>query len=188
MMIKLAAKKILISIGLIFMSHTILAEDNSSKNAYDFSFIDIKGQPLPLEKFKGKVLMVVNTASKCGFTKQFDGLEKLYQKYKDQGFVILGVPSNDFGNQEPSDEKEIANFCLVNFGVTFPLTKKTVVSGENAHPFYRWAHEQMGFGSAPKWNFHKYIIDKNGKVANYFFSTTKPDSKKITGLIEELLN
>lgn len=131
--------------------------------------------------------MIVNTASNCGFTPQYAGLEELYKKYKDKGFVIIGVPSNDFGGQEPGQGKEIADFCRVNYGVTFPMAAKEVVSGKHAHPFYQWAKNELGFASAPKWNFHKYVIDRNGKVVNYFYSVTKPNSKKITTLIEKLL-
>lgn len=158
------------------------------KTAYDFSFTANNGQDLPLSKFSGKVILVVNTASKCGFTKQYEGLEKLYQTYKDKGFVIIGVPSNDFGKQEPGTDEEIKDFCKVNFGVTFPLTKKVAVTGDNAHPFFVWVSDQLGLGSAPKWNFHKYVIDRNGKPQSYFFSMTKPDSKKLVALIEKLLD
>jgi glutathione peroxidase len=144
-------------------------------------------QPMPLSAYKGKVILIVNTASHCGFTPQFAGLESLYQKYKDRGLVVIGVPSNDFGKQEPGSGEEIEKFCTLNFGVTFPMTSKEVVSGDKAHPFYIWARQELGFGSAPKWNFHKYIIDRKGNVVDYFYSTTKPDSKKIIDAIEKLL-
>lgn len=157
------------------------------ENIYSFSFLSIKGINLPLDTFKGKVLLIINTASKCGFTKQYDGLEKLYLQYKDRGFVILGVPSNDFGSQEPGNESEIENFCKVNFGVTFPLTKKTKVSGKDAHPFYLWAKQELGFGTAPKWNFHKYLVNREGKLVDYFHSTTKPDNPRLVKAIEQLL-
>lgn len=156
--------------------------------AYDFSFNTLMGKkPLPLSDYRGKVIMIVNTASHCGFTVQYAGLEALYQKYKDRGFVIIGVPSNDFGGQEPGSSEEIASFCKINFGVTFPMASKEVVSGDNAHPFYLWARKELGFGSAPKWNFHKYLIDRKGKIIDFFYSTTKPDSKKIADAIEKLL-
>lgn len=158
------------------------------QNAYSFSFKSIKGEDLPLANYKGKVLLIVNTASKCGFTKQYDALEKLYLEYKDKGLVIIGVPSNDFGSQEPGNEQEIENFCKVNFGVTFLLTKKEVVSGKDAHPFYLWARQTLGFGTAPKWNFHKYLINREGKLVNYFYSTTKPDSKKVVEAVKKLLD
>lgn len=157
-------------------------------SAYDYSFQTLMGKkPLPLAEYKGKVIMIVNTASHCGFTSQYAGLEALYQKYKDRGFVIIGVPSNDFGEQEPGSNEEIAKFCKLNFGVTFPMASKEVVSGDKAHPFYLWARKELGFGSGPKWNFHKYLIDKEGKLVDYFYSTTKPDSEKITTAIEKLL-
>ncbi|WP_058480611.1 glutathione peroxidase [Legionella waltersii] len=175
------------------MTNSMAAEEqtssNTEKGAYQFSFHTLVGhKPLPLSTYKGKVLMVVNTASKCGFTPQYKGLEELYVKYKDKGLVILGVPANDFGSQEPGTESEIAQFCQLNYGVSFPMTSKEVVSGKNAHPFFLWAREQLGFGSAPKWNFHKYLINRNGDVVNYFYSTTAPDSKRLVKQIEDLLD
>lgn len=162
--------------------------DNASGAAYQFSFQTLIGnKPLPLSEFKGKVLLVVNTASHCGFTPQYTALEKLYNTYKVQGLVILGVPSNDFGKQEPGTSEEISSFCKVNYGVTFPLTSKEVVSGAKAHPFYLWARQVLGFGTAPKWNFHKYLINRRGQLVDYFNTPTKPDSEKVTGEIEKLL-
>ncbi len=156
--------------------------------AYSFTFSKIDGSgPLPLEQFAGKVILVVNTASKCGFTKQYTGLESLYQKYKDQGFVIVGVPSNNFGGQEPGDNAQIVNFCDVNYRITFPMAEKVKVRGKEAHPFYVWAKKKLGFGSGPKWNFHKYLINRKGELVDYFHSTTTPESKKLTDKIEELL-
>lgn len=153
---------------------------NESQNAYDFSFKTLRGNhELPLSSFKGKVILVVNTASRCGFTPQYASLEKLYLKFKDKGLVIIGVPSNDFGAQEPGTNEEIAHFCKVNFGVTFPMTAKEVVSGEHAHPFYLWAKKELGFGTAPKWNFHKYLINRDGKLIDYFNSTTSPDAARL---------
>jgi glutathione peroxidase len=167
---------------------TLHAETNdSSKTAYDFTFESLDGNPMPLSDYKGKVLLVVNTASKCGFTPQYKGLEELYAKYKDQGLVIIGVPSNDFGQQEPGSSKEIKQFCSLNYGVTFPMTAKQVVSGDDASAFYKWTYEVLGFGSGPKWNFHKYLIDTNGKAVDYFNSTTTPDSDKLKEAIEKLL-
>lgn len=164
------------------------AETATNKTAYDFTFKTLMGEdPMPFSAYKGKVILVVNTASKCGFTKQYDGLEKLYQKYKSQGFVIVGVPSNDFAGQEPGTNEEIANFCRINFGVTFPMASKESVSGDTAHPFYKWAREELGFVAAPKWNFHKYLISRDGKLIDYFHSTTAPDSEKITKAIEAAL-
>jgi glutathione peroxidase len=134
------------------------------------------------------VVLIVNTASQCGFTKQYAGLEKLYETYKNQGLVILGVPSNDFGQQEPGNSEDIAHFCKLNYGVSFPMSRKEIVSGNQAHPFYRWAYKQLGFGTAPKWNFHKYLLNRQGKLVTYFYSTTKPDSKKLIKAIEDALH
>lgn len=161
---------------------------DQNTTAYDFSFVSLIGsQPLPLSQFRGKVLLVVNTASKCGFTSQYEGLEKLYQTYKDQGLVVLGVPSNDFADQEPGSSEEIAHFCKRNFGVSFPLTSKQKLSGEGAHPFYVWAKNTLGFGTSPVWNFHKYLISRDGHLVTYFYSTTSPESSRVKLAIEEEL-
>ncbi len=165
------------------------AETQQKGNAYDYSFTSLLGdQPLPLSEFKGKVILVVNTASHCGFTSQYEGLQRLYDKYKDRGLVVIGVPSNDFGKQEPGSGEEIAKFCKLNYGVSFPMASKQKVSGEGSHPFYTWAREALGFGTAPKWNFHKYLIDSEGKLVDYFNSTTAPDSARVTEAIEKLLS
>lgn len=162
--------------------------DNPPGSAYQFTFRQLMGgKPLPLADYKGKVLLIVNTASHCGFTPQYEGLEKLYSTYKEQGLVIIGVPSNDFGQQEPGSSEEIATFCKTNYGVTFSLAGKEVVSGSQAHPFFLWARKVLGFGSAPKWNFHKYLINRKGQIVDYYNSMTGPDSQKITSRIEGLL-
>lgn len=156
--------------------------------AYDYSFKTLVGQQnLPLEHYKGKVVLVVNTASKCGFTPQYAGLEKLYERYKEQGLVVLGVPANDFGHQEPGTEAEVAQFCQLNYGVSFPMAAKEVVLGKEAHPFYVWAKKELGFGTAPKWNFHKYLINRQGKLVDYFYSITSPDAKRLIRAIEKAL-
>lgn len=171
----------------LFSSQSVEAK-MENMNAYDFKFRKLhEDELLPLQQFGGKVLLIVNTASHCGFTPQYDGLEKLYQTYKDRGLVIVGVPSNDFGGQEPGTGEEIARFCRINYGVTFPMTEKEIVSGDDAHPFYVWARETLGFGTAPKWNFHKYLVDRHGKLIDYFHSTTSPDSKNIREAIEKAL-
>jgi len=158
------------------------------KTAYNFSFKILNNEePMPLKQFSGKVMLVVNTASHCGFTKQYEGLETLYKLYKDQGLVVIGVPSNDFGQQEPGSAQEIATFCKRNFGVTFPMAEKEVVSGDGAHPFYVWAKQTLGFGTAPKWNFHKYLINRKGELINYFYSTTTPESHRLKKAIEQAL-
>ncbi|MBM3610722.1 MAG: glutathione peroxidase [Alphaproteobacteria bacterium] len=158
------------------------------KTAYNFSFKElVGGDMIRLKQFKGKVLLIVNTASECGFTPQYEGIETLYNKYKHKGFVVIGIPSNDFGGQEPGSKKEIADFCKINYGVTFPMTSKEIVSGNKAHPFYIWAKKILGFGTSPKWNFHKYLVDRHGNLVDYFNSTTFPDSKRLTNAIERAL-
>ena len=148
------------------------------QTAYDFSFTAIDGTPLPLAQYQGKVLLVVNVASRCGFTGQYAGLEKLYETYKDRGLVVIGVPSNDFGAQEPGSAAEIQKFAADTYQATFPLTQKTVVKGDNADPFYKWAAAQgVGgiFGSTPRWNFHKYLIGRDGRLISSYTAMTKPD-------------
>lgn len=162
---------------------------NAEQHIGDFTFDALMGgDPISLSDYKGKVVMVVNTASQCGFTGQYEGLESLYQQYKDKGLVLIGVPSNDFGGQEPGSHEEIAEFCKLNYGVSFPMAAKYQVKGEGAHPFYKFAHKVLGFGSAPKWNFHKYIIDKNGKLIDFFYTSTKPNAPKVIKVIETALN
>ena len=158
------------------------------QTVYGFTFKTLIGEkPLPLADYKGKVLLIVNTASKCGFTPQYAGLEKLYTTYKDKGLVIIGVPSNDFGAQEPGSSEEIAHFCKLNYGVSFPVASKEIVSGEYAHPFYKFAKETLGFGTAPKWNFHKYLVNRDGVLIDYFNSTTSPDSARLIKAVEAAL-
>lgn len=154
---------------------------------YDFTVKDIQGNDLSLEKFKGKVMLIVNTASNCGFTKQYDGLQKLYEKYKDQGFVVLGFPCNQFGKQEPGDEKEIANFCTDTFNVTFPMMSKIEVNGENAHPLYKFLKKEKGgiLGDEIKWNFTKFLVDKEGNLVARFAPQKTPED--IESDIKELL-
>ncbi len=160
------------------------AEDDSAKTAWDFSFTSIDGKPMPLSDFRGKVLLVVNTASFCGFTKQYEALQKLNAKYEGQGFAVIGVPSNDFGAQEPKAAGEIKEFCEGMFGVTFPLADKNVVSGDAAHPFYKWAREELGWFNAPKWNFHKYLVGRDGRLVTSFFSATAPDADRLVSAVE----
>nr|WP_254598391.1 glutathione peroxidase [Polynucleobacter arcticus] len=141
--------------------------------------------PQNLCQYQGKVILVVNTASFCGFTSQYDGLEKLYAKYKDRGLVVLGFPSNDFGQQEPGSNKEIADFCKNTYDVKFPMFAKSAVSGKNPNPLFKMLIAKTG--TTPKWNFYKYLIDRNGNVIDAFGSMTKPTSTSITGEIEKLL-
>jgi len=160
------------------------ASANYTKLAYDFEFTGIEGKTIKLSEYKNKVIVVVNVASRCGFTNQYDGLQKLWSDYKDKDVVVLGVPTNDF-KQEPGSNSEIKDFCETNFNVNFPMTKKVSVVGEKSHPFYKWAKDNHGKSAIPKWNFHKIIIGKDGKVADTFASITKPSSNKFIKFIEK---
>ena len=161
---------------------------NYDKLAYDFSFKDLDGSELKLSNFKENVIVVVNVASQCGFTKQYEDMQTIWNKYQSKGLIILGVPSNDFGNQEPGNSNEIKNFCESKFGITFPMTEKVSVKGVNAHPFYVWAKDNYGKSAIPKWNFYKIIINKDGKISTTFSSMTNPSSKKFINAIEKLLD
>jgi glutathione peroxidase len=164
------------------------AKKSVTGSAYDFSFTDlVSGEPLPLAQFQGKVILLVNTASACGFTPQYRGLEELYAKYRKRGLVVIGIPSNDFGHQEPGDSETIAGFCQVSYGLSFPMTSKVRVKGSDAHPFYKWARQCFGFAGAPKWNFHKYLIGPDGTLVDYFHSTTTPQSPRLVAAIKALL-
>ena len=160
---------------------------NDSKTLFDFKINSINGEKLNFSNFKGKTLLLVNVASYCGFTKQYEDLQNLYDNFKERGLVVIGIPSNQFGGQEPGTESEIKDFCETNFGITFPMTSKYDVKGDNAHQIYLWAKESYGKSTVPKWNFHKILINKNGKVEDTFASFTDPMSKKIIKRIEEIL-
>ena len=154
---------------------------------FDFEIKNINEEKISLSKFKNKTILLVNVASYCGFTNQYSDLQELYEKYKDKGLIVLGVPSNQFGGQEPGTNNEIKDFCETNFNITFPITSKFDVKGDNAHPIYLWAKENYGNSAIPKWNFHKILINKMGKIEDTFPSFTKPTSKKIIKKIEEIL-
>ncbi len=160
----------------------------AQKTVYDFTVSDIDGNDVKLDKYKGKVLMIVNVASKCGFTPQYDQLEAVYKKYVDQGFVILGFPANEFGHQEPGTNAEIKEFCTSKFNVTFPMFSKIVVKGDGINPLYSWllAHSDTPTEEI-HWNFEKFIIDKNGKLVDRVLSKTKPDDPSVTSVIETAL-
>ena len=164
------------------------ATANYDKLAYDFNFNDLDGNSLNLTEYKDKVIVVVNVASQCGFTKQYEDMQKVWQKYQVKGLIMLGIPSNDFGRQEPGSNKEIKNFCEAKFGITFPMTEKVSVKGEESHSFYKWAKENHCKSAVPKWNFHKIIIDKEGKVKDTFASITNPSSKRFILSIEKALD
>ncbi len=154
---------------------------------YDFTARSLQGQEISMKDYEGKVILIVNTASKCGFTKQYEGLEKLYQKYKDRGLVILGFPCNQFGNQEPDSEDKIASGCLLNYGVSFQMFSKVEVNGENAHPIFKYLKKELKgtFCNAVKWNFTKFLIGRDGTPYKRFSTLTKP--KNISKDIEKLL-
>lgn len=156
--------------------------------AYEFNFNNIDGNLLKLSDYENKVIVVINVASQCGFTNQYSDMQKVWDVYKSKDVIILGVPSNDFGKQEPGNNKEIKNFCESKFGISFPMTEKVIVKGENAHPFYIWAKENHGKSAVPKWNFHKIIINKNGKVEETFSSIINPSSKKFLTALENTIN
>ena len=154
---------------------------------FDLDIKSINGEVINFDQYKGKTILVVNVASKCGFTKQYSALETLYNKYRDNGLIVIGIPSNQFGGQEPGSNVEIKEFCEVNFNITFPLTDKVDVKGVNSHEIYIWAKENYGKSTVPKWNFHKILINKNGKVQNTFNSFIDPMSNNITKEIESIL-
>jgi glutathione peroxidase len=150
-------------------------------SAYDYQFTTIDGKPMPMSQYKGKTVLVVNTASQCGFTPQYKGLEALSQSYKDKGLIVVGVPSNDFGGQEPGSNSDIKKFCEANYDVDFPLAEKVEVTGSSAHPFYKWAAGEKG---EPKWNFHKYLIGPDGKLIAAFPSRVAPESAEMHAAID----
>ncbi|HZP99018.1 MAG TPA: glutathione peroxidase [Reyranella sp.] len=156
-------------------------------SAHDFSFTTIDGKRLDLKDYKGRPVLVVNVASFCGFTPQYKELQKLHDEYGPKGLVVLGVPSNDFGAQEPKSEADIKQFCEANYGVTFPMTSKQKVVGMDAHGLYKWISGEAGEAGAPKWNFHKYLIDKNGNLAGAWPSKVGPLAPEITGAVQMAL-
>lgn len=156
-------------------------------NFYHFSALSLQGKEINMEDYRGKTILVVNTASNCGLTPQFEGLEKLYRKYQNKDFIILGFPCNQFANQEPGDEKSISEGCMINYGVTFPMFAKIEVNGENAHPIYKYLKKELGsiFGSKIKWNFTKFLIDSNGQPVKRFSPIISPE--KIDAYLEKFL-
>ena len=175
---------ILLSLFMFFFKTSTLA--NYEKKIYDFNIESITGEIIELKDYKNKVILLVNTASYCGFTKQYDELQELWDLYKEKGLIVLGVPSNSF-NQEKSNDADVKEFCEVNFNINFPLTTITEVKGKNSHELFKWAEKNHGKSAVPKWNFYKILINKEGKVEETFSSFTKPMSKKITSRIEQIL-
>ena len=169
----------------------LMPAEEKKMNIYEFTLDDIRGNPRALSDFAGKVVLIVNTASKCGFTHQYDGLEELYQTYKERGFVILGFPANNFLKQEPGSNEQIAEFCRINYGVTFPMFRKISVRGKEMHPLYRFLSSKDSnpeFGGKITWNFNKFLISREGKIINRFESKTEPLHTEIIKAIEQALN
>ena len=166
---------------------SMTARDAAAERAWDFTFTSIDGEAMPLSAYRGKALLVVNTASRCGFTPQYEGLQALWQRYRDRGLVVIGVPSNDFGGQEPGSAAQIKSFCETNFAVDFPMTDKNQVVGADAHPFYRWAAATLGAGEAPRWNFHKYLVAPDGRLAAAIPTRAEPTSETVTSAVEKVL-
>ncbi len=179
-------KLILIGLLIFMFFGKSTSSANYNKVFYDFKIESITGETIHFEKYKNKVVLIVNTASYCGFTKQYDELQELWDKYRSKGLIVLGVPSNSF-NQEKKKDSEIKEFCKVNFNIDFPLTTITEVKGNKSHDLFKWAKDNHGKSAIPKWNFHKILINKEGKVEDTFASFTKPMSKKIVSKIENIL-
>ena len=178
---------LLILICLIMFSFSDKVEAKYKKIFFDLSIKNIDNKIIDLNEYKGKTVLLVNVASNCGFTEQYSDLQELYDEYKDKDFIVLGVPSNQFGGQEPGSNDEIKDFCETNFNITFPITDKIDVKGDNAHSIYKWAKKNHGNSAVPKWNFHKILINKEGKIQDTFSSFTKPLSNKIKKQIELIL-
>ena len=180
-------KKIILiglTILMFFFKNTGLA--NYEKKFYDFSIESITGETIKFDDYKNKVVLIVNTASYCGFTKQYDELQELWDLYRSKGLIVLGIPSNSF-NQEKKNNADVKEFCEVNFNINFPLSTITEVKGENAHEIFKWAKANYGKSAVPKWNFYKILINKDGKIEDTFASFTKPMSKKLIKIIEKIL-
>ena len=180
-------KYLIIILTILMFSFFNKVDAKYEKIFFDHTIKNINNEIINLDQYKGKTILLVNVASKCGFTKQYTGLQELYEKYKDKDFYVIGVPSNQFGGQEPGSNAEIKNFCETNFNITFPLTDKVDVKGDNAHEIYKWAKKNYGNSAVPKWNFHKILINKDGKIHETFGSFTDPLSKKIITIIENIL-
>ena len=183
----MSKQKAIIYIIIIMFSFFNKTMSNNTETFFDLNVNSISGDALNLSKLKGKTILLVNVASNCGFTKQYDDLQNLHESYKNKGLVVIGMPSNQFGGQEPGSETEIKKFCETNFNITFQMTSKYDVKGDNAHPIYIWAKETFGKSTVPKWNFHKILINKEGKIEDTFASFTNPMSKKIINKLEEIL-
>ena len=178
--------KLLIVVTLIMLFFKTSVSANYEKIFFDFKIDNISGEVIDLKDYKGKVVLLVNTASYCGFTKQYKDLQELWDKYKSKGLIVLAIPSNSF-NQEKKNNNEVKKFCEVNFNINFPIAAITDVKGDNAHEVFKWAKDNYGKSAIPRWNFHKILINKDGKVEETFASFTNPKSKKIIKKIEQIL-
>jgi len=180
-------KYILIAIAIIFFSFFSLSNVNTREipgSAYDFTFVDIDGKNFPLSQFKGKPLLIFNSASKCGFTSQYTGIQKIHENYKNKDLIVIGVPSDNF-HQEPGSEEDIKKFCMANFNISFDLTKKNNVVGSEVHPFFEWLDKN--YNAKPKWNFYKFVINKDGKLENHFSSMIIPSSVKLISTLDKVI-
>ena len=179
-------KKLILVLSIMMFFFKSSASENYDKIFYDLNIESISGEIINFTEYKDKVVLIVNTASYCGFTNQYEDLQKLWDMYKSKGLIVLGVPSNSF-NQEKKINSEVKKFCEVNFNINFPLSSITEVKGQNAHELFKWAKKNYGKSAIPKWNFHKILINKEGKIENTYSSFTKPTSKKIINKIESIL-
>ena len=179
---------LLIIILTVIFNFNIKVNSMENKKLYDIEIESISGEIISLSKYKGKTIFLVNVASNCGFTKQYTDLQNLWEKYREKDLIVIGVPSNQFGGQEPGSNKEIKDFCETNFNINFPMTSKQDVKGENAHEIYKWAKISYGKSAVPKWNFHKILINNEGIIVDTFASFTNPMSKKVVLKIEKILN
>ena len=173
---------------IVIFNFNIKVNSMENKNLYDIEIESITGEIISLRKYKGKTIFLVNVASNCGFTKQYSDLQNLWEKYREKDLIVIGMPSNQFGGQEPGSNSEIKDFCETNFNINFLMTSKYDVKGENAHEIYKWAKISYGKNAIPKWNFHKILINKEGTIVDTFASFTNPMSKKVILKIEKILN
>ena len=178
----------LIIILIVTFNFNIKIYSMENKKLYDIEIESITGETISLNKYKGKTILLVNVASNCGFTKQYDDLQKLWEKYREKNLIVIGMPSNQFGGQEPGSNTEIKDFCETNFNINFLMTSKHDVKGDNAHEIYKWAKISYGKSAIPKWNFHKILINNEGIIVDTFASFTNPMSKKVILKIEKILN
>jgi glutathione peroxidase len=189
----LAAGTMLAGAGMVMTASKAQAPAEASRpaaqpgNAHQFTLTRIDGRPMPMSQFRGKVVLLVNTASMCGFTPQYEGLQKLHSAMAPRGFTVIGVPSGDFGGQEHGDNARIKEFCETTFGINFPMSEKSVVKGEDAIPIYRWARANLAANNEPRWNFHKFLIGKDGRIIAGFGSRTTPDDPALRAAIERAL-